>query len=953
VAQADANILINVITKGEQRLNAIKASINELNRLSQNLKPINLLAPGGGKLGDSLRQAIKPIQDFAREATNGTQRYSNTLAGATSQAQTFKTVLDNVKIAAGGYEKQVAAVKAYADALAGAEAQAKKLAKRQKDLLTDARRSEAGLQPQSERDIEVERRRQAINNARLKKEKEITRQKAEQLRLNKLADKLEASLLSKERQRAQQLQLIENLQLGVGFPLLFGGGIGSVVGGAAGALASTGGGFGAQILFSAVGQQLDQFFADVNEAASTVAASLGQTTEALEALAEAGIVVEKSVISQIETLEEAGNTLAAYEVLQEELIKLYGEDGLTSLRNLKQANENANKAGSDLNAVLQSELAPTFTLFTDLSANLQSALARIVPILNKLLNPFQNADLNRGNPRERARAAAQQERIDVGVRQRESDLKLQKETDVTLNQNDSLRRAGELINLGNDLLNDRVVLLKQVDIITKTQPEIERLTNELKNKNLTLAQKESLEASKQNAILKQKNELAQLNADVSAKVSQESEKRAREADRAAREALRQREKAEGFLTKLQQQAALLQNITDEERERLRIQQEYENRITKINELKDQTFATEQKAIAADIQKIQLANLEAEAANKRTEAIRRAVEPVKQIREAQVAANAAAKDYYNLVKSGILPSEAKRLSEFNAQVAAQLRLKDAAISYLEARIATLPVESSITANLQSQLELLKAERGAIATEAAKGAGPATYQPSPAEIVADRIGALREELDALTNMGNQVVRMADTIGDAFAAAFTGVITGTTSVRQAVADMLQRVGQAFISMAVEIIAKQLVMITLQRTLNALSGGGLFGGFGGFGGVAGGFGNMSVAGPSFFSGGMIPGYRNGGRPEPRKVAIVGENGPELFIPDGYGRIIPNGRYKVDTGGIGGAPNTITVNVDAKSTEVQGDDDKSRQLGTTISRVIQAELVRQQRPGGLLYGNR
>ena len=92
--------------------------------------------------------------------------------------------------------------------------------------------------------------------------------------------------------------------------------------------------------------------------------------------------------------------------------------------------------------------------------------------------------------------------------------------------------------------------------------------------------------------------------------------------------------------------------------------------------------------------------------------------------------------------------------------------------------------------------------------------------------------------------------------------------------------------------------------------------------------------------------GFANGGRPPVGKVAMVGENGPELFIPNSMGRIIPNGKYEIGTGG----GNTITVNVDAKSTEVQGDDDKSRQLGTTISRVIQAELVRQQRPGGLLH---
>jgi hypothetical protein len=43
----------------------------------------------------------------------------------------------------------------------------------------------------------------------------------------------------------------------------------------------------------------------------------------------------------------------------------------------------------------------------------------------------------------------------------------------------------------------------------------------------------------------------------------------------------------------------------------------------------------------------------------------------------------------------------------------------------------------------------------------------------------------------------------------------------------------------------------------------------------------------PSFFSFGGF--FANGGRPEPGKVSIVGEDGPEPFIPDTAGTILPN----------------------------------------------------------------
>ena len=48
--------------------------------------------------------------------------------------------------------------------------------------------------------------------------------------------------------------------------------------------------------------------------------------------------------------------------------------------------------------------------------------------------------------------------------------------------------------------------------------------------------------------------------------------------------------------------------------------------------------------------------------------------------------------------------------------------------------------------------------------------------------------------------------------------------------------------------------------------------------------------------------GFANGGRPPTNQVSIVGERGPELFIPDGAGTIIPNNK-------LGGA-GTININV-------------------------------------------
>ena len=77
----------------------------------------------------------------------------------------------------------------------------------------------------------------------------------------------------------------------------------------------------------------------------------------------------------------------------------------------------------------------------------------------------------------------------------------------------------------------------------------------------------------------------------------------------------------------------------------------------------------------------------------------------------------------------------------------------------------------------------------------------------------------------------------------------------------------------------------------------------------------------------------------------MVGERGPELFVPNQSGNIIPNH----DLAGIGGGSTNIVVNVDASGTNVEGEEDQGRELGRLISVAVQSEIIQQQRPGGLL----
>ena len=80
--------------------------------------------------------------------------------------------------------------------------------------------------------------------------------------------------------------------------------------------------------------------------------------------------------------------------------------------------------------------------------------------------------------------------------------------------------------------------------------------------------------------------------------------------------------------------------------------------------------------------------------------------------------------------------------------------------------------------------------------------------------------------------QMQGVASTIGDAFSTAFQGIINGSMSVQDALGGMFKSIGESFVKMAAEIIAKQIVLITLGFIMKAL---GLIGGIASAGNAAG----------------------------------------------------------------------------------------------------------------------
>jgi len=81
--------------------------------------------------------------------------------------------------------------------------------------------------------------------------------------------------------------------------------------------------------------------------------------------------------------------------------------------------------------------------------------------------------------------------------------------------------------------------------------------------------------------------------------------------------------------------------------------------------------------------------------------------------------------------------------------------------------------------------------------------------------------------------------------------------------------------------------------------------------------------------------------------VGLMGEAGAEAILPLRRGS---NGKLGVQSTGAN-MNTTVNVTVNADSTSVEGDYDKSKQLGKAVAAAIQQQLILERRPGGLLHG--
>jgi hypothetical protein len=150
---------------------------------------------------------------------------------------------------------------------------------------------------------------------------------------------------------------------------------------------------------------------------------------------------------------------------------------------------------------------------------------------------------------------------------------------------------------------------------------------------------------------------------------------------------------------------------------------------------------------------------------------------------------------------------------------------------------------------------------------------------------------KEMDAILTRADDMQKSFEAIGTAVSDSFKGMLTGAASFK----DAMKSIISAVIDELFRLFVVQQIVGIVSGALGGLKPGGASGGA--FGSSTG----------NFLPG--IPANAYGGSVTGNKPTLVGERGPELFVPSGNGTIIPNSNMR--GGGGGGSP--ISISVDAR----------------------------------------
>ncbi len=287
---------------------------------------------------------------------------------------------------------------------------------------------------------------------------------------------------------------------------------------------------------------------------------------------------------------------------------------------------------------------------------------------------------------------------------------------------------------------------------------------------------------------------------------------------------------------------------------------------------------------------------------------------------------------------------------------ELSYQSSILTLEQSKAKKSPAEIAV---IDAEIDKLRTRLGLSREIANSAISRAAQQESPFAEIETQRDLIQEQLNAILKTSNQVISVAGVIGEAFSQSFRGIIDGTMTADQALASFFDSIANHFLDMATQIIAKWIEMTILNSVLQLFPGsptapinpgygggyiplpnayGNAFGANGIIPFAKGGmFTNSIVSSPTLFK------FADGAA---MRTGVMGEAGSEAIMPLTRG---PGGALGVQAYGGGGGDTNITIHVDATGTKVAGDDTNAKELGRVVTAAVQTEIIKQQRPGGLL----
>ena len=943
-----ANFPINLDLQflGESKLNRAITSVKQLEQRLSKIKAMDLTKAMGGPTGDKIATLVTKFKGYANKLEDTNKKQITTIAQAEALQATFTELAANVRVGSSSFMLFNKAAKEQ-------ELVVKKLRNEYENLI----RADKGMQSVEQREAQLARRQKLIKKLkeeRRERDKLDRKRKRDINTIDKENKKLDRQnkLAEKEKTRNRNRKL-NNIGAAAGFPLLFGGGLGSIAGGVTGAVI---GGFGGSIVGAALGQQLDKLGA----AALNTAKAFDNVASNLDVILKKLGETNTTIGGRATFLAGEGFTNQAAAAVQLRAQETLGNKRVQEFKELAKSAREFDNALERLGIGLQSFITPLVKGLADAVTGTQpkaaptgeqKALGKIFITKSdiKMLETVEKLAIERGatlskQDKERlealrAQLLVQQEQLKNVEGSTEAERIL---LDLTRDRLKTLKDIGEKeVSLAQRQLTERrdVLAADQGALaVQKAQDELSRIRGEMAANLATGGVGvvgRAIKLEKEEAKALAKLGVARANAANSVltaerQITRETEAQEIQAATAFSQRLNVMTQIDilnrGTTHTFDAQFDALVDIQKIETNVLKLKQKQERVGVREGEVKEAMLIKqkEERDLLVDKQGLQRAQAKAAHAERldREQAIKdtRAIRTLEAEINAERQKRATDPEYmmsFAAAGLGFFPGSAQLEANQAATRQEQLSLFNKRADFLQNRINN----AEFTGVSADYLQRLKDEVEDI------------------NLAADAYERLQPGIDraALAQARyNEALAITNPLTDSLFDNLTAVVEGTKTAEQAFADFLRSIADMLMETAKQLIA-QYIAIGIARMFAIpgsykMSGGGFA--FGGSGAAPAGL-NTSFIGSSLFGQRAIGGPVSGNRPY-----LVGERGPELFVPGAQGNIVPNSAM--------GSAN-VTVNVDASGSSVEGDSAQASQLGKMLGAAVQAELIKQKRPGGLL----